>query len=107
MMHRLFVRFAVGLLLLAPHVLVAQGPGRWVGTWAASSMGAAVNFGQPSPANTTYRNVVRISAGGATMRVELTNEFGTHPLTIGAAHIALSAGGGAIQPGSDHALTFN
>jgi len=70
-------------------------------------MGAPVNFGQPSPANTTYRNVVRISAGGATVRVELTNEFGTRPLAVGAAHIAVSAGMGAIQPGSDQALTFN
>ncbi len=110
-MHRLFARFVqaslpISLLFSAP-VLVAQQATRWVGTWAASPMGAPVNFGQPSPANTTYRNVVRISAGGATVRVELTNEFGTRPLAIGAAHIAVSAGMGAIQPGSDQALTFN
>ncbi|HEX4309857.1 MAG TPA: SGNH/GDSL hydrolase family protein [Acidobacteriaceae bacterium] len=70
-----------------------------------------MNPGQPSPANSTYRNVVRVSAGGAQVRVELTNEFGARPLTIGAAHIAVSAGTesstGAIQAGSDHALTFN
>jgi lysophospholipase L1-like esterase len=70
-------------------------------------MGERVNPGQPSPANSTYRNVVRVSAGGSSLRVQLTNEFGARPLTIGAAHIALSAGSGAIQPGSDHALTFN
>ena len=107
-MHRLFARFVqASLLLFSAPVLVAQQAPRWVGAWAASPMGAPVNFGQPSPANTTYRNVVRISAGGATVRVELTNEFGTRPLAIGAAHIAVSAGMGAIQPGSDHALTFN
>jgi hypothetical protein len=39
--------------------------------------------------------------------VQLTNEFGTEPLKIGAAHIAASAGGGSIQTASDHALTFN
>jgi len=106
-MHRLFVRFVPGLFLLAPAAVIAQGSGHWVGTWAASPLGAAVNSGQPSPANTTYRNVVRISAGGSTVRVELTNEFGSHPLTVGAAHIAVSAGGGGIVAGSDHALTFN
>jgi lysophospholipase L1-like esterase len=106
-MHRLFARFVLLPLLVFAPTLIAQESPRWVGTWASSPMGAPVNFGQPSPANTTYRNVVRISAGGTTVRVELTNEFGTRPLTIGAAHIALSAGAGAIQPASDHALTFN
>lgn len=66
-----------------------------------------VNPGQPSPAKSTYRDIVHISAGGAAVRVELTNEFGARPLTIAASHIALSAGGGTIQAGSDHALTFN
>ena len=106
-MYRSIVRAALLLSLLWAPALLAQNPSRWVGTWAASPMGAPVNFGQPSPANTTYRDLVRISAGGSALRVELTNEFGSRPLTIGAAHIALSAGAGAIQPGSDHALTFN
>lgn len=99
--------FAVGSLGTAT-VLRAQQPAvRWVGTWGASPMGASVNFGQPSPANSTYRNIVHISAGGASLRVELTNEFGSRPLMIGAAHVALSVGLGAIAPGTDHALTFD
>jgi lysophospholipase L1-like esterase len=105
-MHRLCARLAL-LLLSAPALLAQTSGPRWVGTWAASPMGGDVNFGQPSPANTTYRNLVRISAGGASLRVEFTNEFGTRPLAIGAAHIALSAGAGAIQPATDRALTFN
>jgi len=87
---------------------LAQGPAStWVGTWAASPVGSVVNAGQPGPANTTYRNVVHTSLGGSGVRVQLTNEFGTDPLTVGAAHVAISAGGGSIQPNSDHALTFN
>jgi lysophospholipase L1-like esterase len=86
----------------------AQGPGsNWVGTWAASPLSEAVNPGQPAPGNSTYRNIVHISLGGNAVRVQLTNEFGTAPLTVGAAHIAASVGGGSIQPDSDHALTFN
>jgi lysophospholipase L1-like esterase len=97
--------FAVGSMVAS---VQAQEPAvRWVGSWAASPMGASVNFGQPSPANTTYRNIVHISAGGPSLRVELTNEFGSRPLTIGAAHVALSVGLGAIRPGTDHALTFD
>jgi lysophospholipase L1-like esterase len=84
----------------------AQGS-NWVGTWASSPVGESVNSGQPEPGNSTYRNIVHISLGGGAVRVQLTNEFGTAPLTVGAAHIAVSAGGGSIQPDSDHALTFN
>jgi len=87
---------------------LAQGPAsNWVGTWAASPVGSEVNDGQPGPANMTYRNIVHTSIGGSAVRVQLTNEFGTEPLTVGAAHVAISASGGAIQTNTDHALTFN
>jgi len=100
---RLGVFFAFGGL-----AALAQGPAsNWVGTWAASPVGSVVNAGQPGPANTTYRNIVHTSLGGSAVRVQLTNEFGTEPLTVGAAHVAISAGGGSIQAGSDHGLTFN
>jgi len=86
----------------------AQAPAsNWVGTWAASPVGSEVNDGQPGPANMTYRNIVHISLGGSAVRVQLTNEFGTKPLEVGAAHVAISAGGGTIQTNTDHALTFN
>src|ERR1700757_5487130 len=92
------------LALFAFHGLaaLAQGPAsEWVGTWAASPEGTQVNAGQPGPGNTTYRNIVHTSLGGSAVRVQLTNEFGTEPLTVGAAHVAISAGGGgAIQAGS-------
>jgi lysophospholipase L1-like esterase len=107
-MRRLLVGTLLLFLLGAATRGAAQEPSvRWVGTWAASPMGGHVNFGQPSPANSTYRNVIHISAGGDSLRVELTNEFGSRPLTIGAAHLALSVGLGAIKPGTDHVLTFN
>jgi lysophospholipase L1-like esterase len=57
--------------------------------------------------DSTIRDVVHISLDGSALRVTLTNQFGTTPLRIGDAHIALSAGGGRLQPGSDHQLTFN
>jgi lysophospholipase L1-like esterase len=77
---------------------------QWVGTWAASPL--AMKIDDPV-ANSTYRSVVHISLGGDTLRVQLTNELGTTPLNVGSAHIALSAGEGKTQPGTDHALTFN
>ena len=41
------------------------------------------------------------------MRVVLSNAFGTAPLTIGAAHIALRDTEDAIQPSHGHPLTFS
>lgn len=96
------------LLLMAAPMLGAQQPAsHWVGTWATAPMGQQVNPGQPAPGDSTYRDIVHISLGGSSVRVQLTNEFGSQPLTIAEAHIALSAGHGAIQPGSDHALSFD
>ena len=51
--------------------------------------------------------IVRTSIGGSRVRVELSNAYGTGPLAIGAAHVALRASGGAIMPASDRTLTFS
>jgi len=69
-------------------------------------MACAVESSEPSAADSTYRNVVRISLGGKKLRVQLTNEFGTTQLLVDSAHIAIDSGNGAIKPGTDHALTF-
>jgi lysophospholipase L1-like esterase len=111
-MKRLFACSVPILFLIATPILSAQQSGPyWVGTWAASPMGQRVNPGQPAPDDSTYRDIVHISQGGPSVRVELTNEFGEQPLTIASAHLALTAGtsanGGSIEPGSDRALTFD
>ena len=82
----------------------------WARTWGASPQAPMQALG-PFPAtpgfhDQTLRQVVRISGGGKKVRIRFTNEFGTAPLDIGSAHVALAGLGGAIQPGSDHVLTF-
>jgi lysophospholipase L1-like esterase len=62
--------------------------------------------GTPTFNNQTIRQVVRISAGGDRVRVRFTNEYGTKPLAIGAARIALADESGAVVAGSERALTF-
>jgi lysophospholipase L1-like esterase len=69
----------------------------------------------PDISGQTLRQIVHTSAGGRQARVWLSNHFGTVPLHIGSAHIAIGAlrdstpGAemSAIQPGSDRTLTFN
>src|SRR4051794_19552198 len=101
----------LSLSCLTPICANAASPAdHWVGTWAASPM-AAKNpegkFGAPGTDGTTLREIVHISIGGPSVRVILTNEFGLEPLTIGAAHIALSSGTSAITPATATALTFS
>ena len=57
--------------------------------------------------NQTLRQIVRATIGGSRVRVILSNAFGTAPLTIGAAHIALRDKDDAIQPSRGHPLTFS
>jgi lysophospholipase L1-like esterase len=83
----------------------------WIGTWGAAPLPptpASGPFpGTPSFSNQTIRQVVRISAGGNRIRVRFTNEYGTKPLAIGAARIALADENGTVQPGTDRPLTFD
>jgi lysophospholipase L1-like esterase len=78
----------------------------WVSTWAASPQVAVPG----TPAATgfddqTVRNIVFTSVGGDLVRVRFTNTFGTTPLQIGAASIAV-AGTAAGTAGPPVPLTF-
>ncbi|HEV2619413.1 MAG TPA: SGNH/GDSL hydrolase family protein [Acidobacteriaceae bacterium] len=55
---------------------------------------------------TTLREIVHVSIGGPQLRVVFTNEFGTDPLILGAAHVAVSQGASAINLVSAAGLTF-
>jgi lysophospholipase L1-like esterase len=106
------VALAAALVFSSASVRAAD-EGKWIGTWAASPQPvwnadflAPINFPR-NLWNQTIRQIVRVSIGGSQVRVELSNEYGSQPLMIGSAHIALSAGGGAIKPGSDRVLTFS
>lgn len=54
----------------------------------------------------TLRQVAHVSVGGGRIRVVLTNTFGTVPLRIGAAQVALRDKGSSIVAGTNRALTF-
>jgi lysophospholipase L1-like esterase len=101
-------------LVLGPPPGQAQrsDAGDWIATWAASPQPWwDADFFAPidvprSLRNQTVRQIARVSLGGSRVRVELSNEYGSDPLVIGAAHVALAADGSAIVAGSDRPLTF-
>ena len=99
----------VALLASATYSASRQKGSRWVGTWASSPMLGDTGSAPPAPGFTdsTLRQIVHVSIGGKKIRVRFSNAFGATALTIPSAHVALSAGTGAIKPESDKALTFN
>jgi lysophospholipase L1-like esterase len=54
----------------------------------------------------TVRMIVRASAGGRQVRIELANSHGAAPVNIAASHIARSAAAASIVAQSDRVLTF-
>jgi lysophospholipase L1-like esterase len=82
----------------------------WIGTWAASQQIPEPQNSLPTDdlRDATLRQTVRISVGGPTLRVHLSNVFGTDPLHFASVHIArpLSPASATIDPASDKPLTF-
>jgi lysophospholipase L1-like esterase len=85
-------------------------PQLWIATWGASQQ-------IPEPQNAlaaddlrdaTVRQIFHLSAGGAEVRVHLSNAFGAQALHFTSVHIArpLSTASAAIDTATDKALTF-
>jgi lysophospholipase L1-like esterase len=100
--------FAGGVLLfmLAASVHAAD----WVQTWGAAPLPPTQAQGPfpatPSFSNQTLRQTVRISAGGGQIRIRFTNEYGSRPLQVGAARVALLNDKGEIQPNTVRPVLF-
>jgi lysophospholipase L1-like esterase len=108
---------ALALYLFAGHApVLAQGgrPEHWVGTWATAvvarpQVAPAAGRG-PAPlnfTNQTLRQIVHTSLGGDRVRIVLSNAFGTMPLPVGAASVALRQKESSIVVASKRALTFS
>ena len=109
------LRTTASLLLSTMFTLAAvsqgtSGQGHWVSAWSTAVHTPRSGPGAP-PAqafeNQTIRMVIRPTIGGDRLRIRLSNEFGTVPLVIGSAHVALVKENGTIVPESDRRLTFN
>jgi lysophospholipase L1-like esterase len=106
----------VAFVLIAGCALAQSGPQSaaqaqaWVATWGSSQQ-------IPEPHNAlqaddlrdaTVRQIFHLTVGGPSLRVHLTNAFGTEALHFTSVHIArpLSTSSSEIDPKSDRPLTF-
>jgi len=82
----------------------------WITTWGASQQIPEPNNALPVDdlRDSTVRQIFHLSVGGSTIRVHVSNAFGTEALHFTSVHIArpLSPSSSAIDPTTDKALSF-
>src|SRR5438445_3437171 len=101
------------ICILISLFLFALGPVRgstnaWIASWAASPQS-----GSPNPReallnidNQTVRERVRISMGGSQIQLRFSNEFGSSPLVIGSATVAVPTDASSVEQESIRSVTF-
>ncbi|MFJ6987583.1 MULTISPECIES: SGNH/GDSL hydrolase family protein [unclassified Streptomyces] len=93
---------------VGPHAAAPASAGVWVGTWGTAPSGTEPGTETSGTAGHTVRNVVHTSVGGTAARITLSNLYGTRPLTVTAATLAVAAAddSAAVLPGSLRRLAF-
>ncbi|MFG3404945.1 SGNH/GDSL hydrolase family protein [Streptomyces sp. NPDC048142] len=90
----------------------AEGP-VWTGAWGTAVQRPVEgnedwgpNWSRQGFSDQSVRQVIRVATGGATLRIRLSNAYGTAPLRIAAATVARSAEDAQVWPGTARKLTF-
>ncbi len=108
--HKIPVIVGFILILICVPAQCASVPQVWVATWGASQQTPEAQNALPSEDlhDATVRQIFHLSVGGQSLRVHLSNAFGTEPLHLSSVHIArpISTNAAAINLATDKALTF-
>jgi lysophospholipase L1-like esterase len=87
--------------------------GAWAGTWGTAVQHPmpgneffGPNWSMEGFADQSVRQVVRVSTGGARVRIRLSNLYGTGPLRVAGATIGKAGEGAAVRPGTIRELRF-
>ena len=115
-MHRkkILVLLILGCELLRTGIAAAQSSAakeNWVGSWGSSQQVPEPQNALPAEdlRDATLRQIVHLLLGGKTLRVHVSNAFGTKPLHLTSVHVArpVSTASSRIDPSSDRALSFS
>ncbi|MDB5416635.1 MAG: putative esterase [Phenylobacterium sp.] len=108
------LKLIICALALAMAGSAAAAPGKWVASWAAPptpplpvAPARFATWASPVLNNQTVVQRLRLSAGGARLRLRFTNEYGSKPLAIGRARVALIGADGKVVAGSARDLAFS
>ena len=84
-----------------------SGSPHWTEAWAASQTPpATAGISQTGFSDQTVRMVVHPSTGGSALRIQLSNQYGSAPVSVGDVSAGLEQSGAAEVTGSSHPLTF-
>ncbi|RYE97049.1 MAG: SGNH/GDSL hydrolase family protein, partial [Oxalobacteraceae bacterium] len=97
---------AAGLALAPGAVGQALAAESWTATWGTAPAGPPTSAGALAFSNQTLRLIAHTSIGGNRLRIRLSNEMGSTPLTIGAAWIGITSTYASLVAGSNRQLTF-
>ena len=93
---------------------------KWVATWAASPHGpypsgnpsaqpdlsTAIESAAAGAVDQTFRLAIKPDLWGRTIRIRLSNVFGSAPVTFDGVFVGLQSAGGNVVAGSNSAVTF-
>ena len=109
---RLVMR-VVGSMVLVALWSAPAGAQTWVSAWGgrgplSTTITTNHTFTDPVPnlSGRTLRVMAHLTTGGSQVRVRLSQRFGSSPLNVGAAHVAIRGSGSGILGGTDRALAF-
>lgn len=96
------------LLIIPAGAPRSTPPNTWIATWAASPQPTAPDPDEPllNIEDQTVRERVRVSIGGAQIRIRLSNEYGSAPLLVGSATVGMPTDPASVRPGSIQGVTF-
>jgi lysophospholipase L1-like esterase len=105
---RAFFGLALAMGWLSVHAPGDDGPQHWVTTWTTAN---AASDKPTAFSNQTIREIVHTTIGGSSVRIRLSNTFGTRGIRLDAVFIGLQKAGlqkdgAALVPRSNHEVTF-
>ncbi|ESQ73596.1 SGNH/GDSL hydrolase family protein [Asticcacaulis sp. AC402] len=77
---------------------------KWIPAWYAAPQ---PDSGDAKLTDMTLRQIVRVSAGGTSVRLRLSNAYGKTPLNLDEVRVARRDAGSRIDTASDRPVTFN
>lgn len=104
-------KIATAAALIAALTTTPAPAGCWTAAWATAVQQPSADVWYPTWAekgfaNHSVRQVVRVTAGGSTIRIRLSNAYGSTPLRLTGASVGRAGTGAAVQAGTLRPLTF-
>lgn len=101
-------RAAAGTVRPASQPAPQPASPRWTQTWtAAQTPAAATGISASGFHDQTIRMIVHTTAGGSALRIQLSNQYGKAPLSVGDVSAGVQSSGAAEAQATAHPLTFS